>query len=80
MITLLYNYLRYKGYDIPVNQEAEYEDSGLVDAWAESAVKALADAGVLSGFIEKKLNPEQNTNRAELAQIFMDFLRLVAGK
>jgi hypothetical protein len=34
---------------------------------------------VLNGFAETSLLPAQNANRAELAQIFMDFLRLIAG-
>ncbi len=80
MITMLYNYLQYKGYDIPAYQVSVYEDGDSVDAWAESAVKELADAGVLNGFVEDILNPEQNANRAELAQLFMDFLRLIAGR
>jgi hypothetical protein len=80
MITMLYNYLQFKGYVIPVYQVAAYSDNASVASWAANAVTNLGNAGVLSGFITNILNPMQNTNRAELAQIFMDFLRLVAGK
>ncbi|MDR1668946.1 MAG: S-layer homology domain-containing protein, partial [Oscillospiraceae bacterium] len=79
MVTMLHNYLTFKGYDIPLNQEVTYEDSGEVSPWAAEAVTSLGNAGVLNGFAEGMLYPVQSANRAELAQIFMDFLRLVAG-
>ena len=80
MITMLYNYLQYKGYSIPAYQEADYEDGDDIASWAADAVIKLANAGVLSGFTEETLTPAQSAIRAELAQLFMDFLRLIAGK
>jgi hypothetical protein len=79
MITMLYNYLTFKKYGVPVNRKTEYEDSASVASWAAEAVEKLSGAGVLNRFTGETLNPAQNANRAELAQIFMDFLRLVAG-
>ncbi|MDR1669250.1 MAG: S-layer homology domain-containing protein, partial [Oscillospiraceae bacterium] len=38
MVTMLHNYLTFKGYDIPLNQEVTYEDSGEVSPWAAEAV------------------------------------------
>ncbi len=43
MITMLYNYLQYKGYDIPAYVEAEFDDGSSVASWAFDAVNDLAN-------------------------------------
>ncbi|MCL2031207.1 MAG: S-layer homology domain-containing protein, partial [Oscillospiraceae bacterium] len=84
MIQMLYNYaVNFKGYEIPQNRDMpEYTDADEVVAWAESAVKALAEAGVLNGLPEgdDDLMPDSEASRGEAAQLIKDFLRLIAGE
>ncbi|MDR1692095.1 MAG: S-layer homology domain-containing protein [Oscillospiraceae bacterium] len=76
MVTMLYNYLTYKGVSIPDYQDARYTGA---DAWAAEAVNALGAAGVLNNIIDgNTLEPERNAIRAELAQLFKDYLTLIA--
>jgi len=75
---MLWNYaVNFKGYDIPENRPMPlYTDKAQIDAWAESAAKALAEAGVLRD--EDGFRPKDNATRGEAADMFRSFLRFVA--
>jgi hypothetical protein len=80
VVQMLYNYaVNFKGYKIPKNRDiSDYTDKGKIDVWAESAAKALAEAGVLRD--EKEFRPTDDATRGEAADMFMNFLRFIAGK
>jgi hypothetical protein len=79
MAAMLMNYANYKGYDIPENRPApDYTDYNQIDMWAETAAKKLSEAGVLSGDGDG-FKPGKTATRAEVAQMFKNFLRLIAG-
>ncbi len=80
MAAVFYNYAVYKGYEIPANRTAPvYGDAAVIDMWAETAAKKLSEAGVFSGEAGN-FHPQRNATRAEVAQMFKNFLRFVAGK
>lgn len=77
---MLYNYaVNFKGYNIPENHDIpEYADKDQIDAWAETAAKKLAVAGVLPD--EDGFRPDDNTTRGEAADMFRNFMRFIAGE
>ena len=80
MAVMLYNYATATGMDIPENRTIpDFTDATQIDAWAETAAKALAEAGVMNGD-EGGFCPTDNATRAEVAALFKNFLRFVMGK
>ncbi|MCL2004409.1 MAG: S-layer homology domain-containing protein, partial [Oscillospiraceae bacterium] len=84
VIQMLYNYaVNFKEYELPQNREMPaFTDEEQIDAWAETATKALAEAGVLSGLPggDDAFKPQSDATRAEAGQMFMNFVRFVAGE
>jgi hypothetical protein len=76
---MLYNYaVNFKGYEIPENRSMpEYTDKDQIGVWAESAAKALAEAGVLPP--DDEFRPKDGATRGEAAKLFRNFLRFVAA-
>ncbi len=80
MAAIMLNYAVYKGYEIPSNREMPaYTDYQAIDMWAENAARKLSEAGVMAGE-NNMFQPNKNATRAEVAQLFKNFLRLIAGK
>ena len=78
MALMLYRYAEYKGCEIPANRDIpDFSDYSRISNWAESAARALAEAGVLSGS-NGEFMPGKNATRAEVAQMFKNFMRFVA--
>ena len=76
---ILYNYARDKGYDVDGGRTlGSYLDADSVSVWAVSALEWAVDAGLISGRGEGLLAPSGTATRAEVAQIFMNFLENVA--
>jgi hypothetical protein len=75
---MIYNYaVNFKGYDIPENRPMpEYTDMSQIDAWAETAAKALAEAGVLKA--DDEFRPKDDATRGETANMIVNFLRFIA--
>ena len=73
------NYAKFKGYDIPTHRAMPmFTDRASIALWAEAAVRALAEAGVLSGS-DNEFAPKRTATRAEVAQMFRNFMRLVVA-
>ena len=53
-----------------------FTDQDSIASWALAALSALAEAGVINGS-DNRLNPQDNTTRAEVAQMFRQFMRFV---
>jgi hypothetical protein len=79
IIQMLYNFaVNFKGFQLPADFPLpDYTDADQIDAWAESAAKALAEAGVLPDGDE--LRPTEDATRGEAADMFMRFIRFVMG-
>ena len=74
---MLSNYANFKGYAIPVYREMpNFTDQDSIASWALAASSALAEAGVINGS-NNHFYPQENATRAEVAQMFKNFLRFV---
>jgi hypothetical protein len=79
MAAVLVNYASFKGYDIPVHRPMPgFTDHSQIDLWAESAARKLSEGGVINGD-NGEFKPHKEASRAEVAQMFKNFLRLIVG-
>ena len=79
LAVILYNYAQDQGYDTDgVATLDSYQDAGTVSTWAVAGLGWAVDAGLISGRGEGILAPTGTATRAEVAQIFMNFLENVA--
>ena len=77
MAVMLSNYTAFKGIDIPAHRAMPvFADHGQISEWALTASIALAKAGVINGS-SNRFNPQGNATRAEVAQMFTNFMRFV---
>ena len=76
MAVMLSNYAEFKGIDIPVHRAMPvFADQTNIASWALAASSVLSEAGVISGS-NNEFAPQRTATRAEVAQIFKNFLRL----
>ena len=76
---ILYNYADWAGYDVRGGVSlGSYIDADSASAWAVEALEWAIDAGLISGRGNGILAPAGTATRAEVAQIFMNFLENVA--
>ena len=75
MAVIMKNYADKMGYSIPKTLEAvTFADNAQISSWAKDAVKAMQQAGVLSGKTDNRFDPQGNATRAEVATILMRYL------
>ena len=80
MVTILWRYAKYKGYDISVGEETNilsYDDAFIIPEYAIPAMQWACGAGVLTGETTARggmaLKPHSSTTRAQLAVALMRF-------
>jgi len=79
LAVILYNYAKYKGYDITSAQVLNsFSDSDRVSPWARNAVEWAVGSNLLFGKGNNTLAPADSTTRAELATIIQRFIENVA--
>ena len=80
MVTILWRYAQYKGYDVSVGEDTNilsYGDAFEIAEYAIPAMQWACGSGLLIG--EKTanggmvLNPQNNTTRAQLSVVLMRF-------
>lgn len=70
MASIIYNYAKYKGYNVAVGSELEnFSDSETVSSWAKDAMSFVVENGILTGKDNNKLDPKSTATRAEVAAI-----------
>jgi hypothetical protein len=74
MAVMLMNYVRYKGYELPVREVAAFNDEAIIASWALDAVKTIQAAGIVSGRGNGMYEPQATATRAEVATIFTNFI------
>lgn len=78
MAVLLYNYAKFKGYDVTASGDlTAFSDGEKVSGWAEYAMKWAVGEKLINGS-NNALNPLGTASRAEVAQILMNFGQNVA--
>ena len=78
MLVLLYNYMKYKGYEIPESISKAFADENEISPWALEAVQAMREIGVVLGRPDNQFDPKGTATRAEVAAIFVRFLEYLA--
>lgn len=79
MCAMLYNYAQKYGITLPtVNAKAAFSDDSSISTYAKAAVYAMQQAGIISGTGNGKFEPQATANRAQVAQIFMNFVEEIS--
>ncbi|NIK79913.1 putative peptidase [Paenibacillus castaneae] len=78
MLVILYNYMKYKGYEIPESQSKSFADESEISSWALEAVQALRGIGIVLGKPDNLFDPKATGTRAEVATIFTRFVEYLA--
>lgn len=79
MATILYNYAKYKGYDVTRSADlAGFADAAQIHNYAKTAMQWVNAEGLINGINENTLSPTGSTTRAQLASILMNFCERVA--
>ena len=78
MAVIMKNYADKMGYSIPKTLEAvTFADHAQISSWAKDAVKAMQQAGVLSGKENNRFDPQGSATRAEAATVLHRFVEIV---
>ena len=77
-VVILNAYAKYKNVSTG-NSKAitSFNDASNVSSWASSAVQWAYGNGLLGGFEDNTLRPQSTTTRAQMAQIMMQFMKLI---
>ncbi|GBF76788.1 hypothetical protein PA598K_05276 [Paenibacillus sp. 598K] len=78
MLTILYNYMKYKGYEIPESESPSFADESQIRSWALEAVQALQGIGIVSGKPGNVFAPQATATRAEVAAIYVRLVEYLA--
>jgi len=74
IVTILYRYTEKSGMDASGRADlARYGDAGKISGWALTAMQWAVQSGVMTGRSENSLAPLENMNRAEVAQILVNY-------
>ena len=79
LVTMLYRYAQYKGYDVSIGEDTNilsYVDVDQVSDWAMEAFQWACGTGVIEGDENAALTPKASTTRAQAAAMFMRFIEL----
>ena len=79
MAVMLYKYMAYEGITPPAAGSNEpFSDSASFSPWAVDAIADMRRLGLISGVGGDRYNPQGTATRAEVAQIFLNYLNAAA--
>jgi hypothetical protein len=76
MVTIIYRYAVYKGYDVSVDKDTNilsYKDAFDVSEYAMFAIQWACRTSIIQGIGGGRLNPQGNSNRAQIASVIQRF-------
>lgn len=73
MCQIMYTYSKVMGITLKTSSVNDFSDIGSVSAWAQTAVRAIQSAGIISGVGNNTFAPKKTSTRAEVAQVFMGY-------
>lgn len=79
MLMILYNYMKYKGYEIPESNSMSFTDQSEISSWALEAVQALQGNGIVLGKPGNFFAPKATATRAEVTTIAVRFVEYLAN-
>ena len=75
LAALLYRYSSYKGEDVSsIDKLTQFIDGGKTSSWAKEAIGWAVARKIVSGKGNSLLDPTSTSTRAEVAQMFMNFI------
>ena len=74
MAVMVYNAAKYAGYEFDT-AKSDFEDADLIKDYAKEAVFAMAGAGIINGFEDNTVRPEENATRAQAAKILYTVIK-----
>lgn len=80
LAVLMYNYAKYKGYDVSVGENTNilsYNDALTISDYAYAALQWACGAGIINGDSNRKLNPQSSATRAAVAAMLERFAEKV---
>lgn len=78
MAVIMKNYAAKLGYDLPQTLKAvTFADNANINSWAKDAVRAMQQAGILTGKNGNKFDPKGTATRAEVATVLRRFVEIV---
>ena len=81
MMAVFYRYSQYKGSDVSSTSALTvFADSAKIQAYAEEAMSWAVSVGLIKGFPDGTIRPQDNSNRAQLATVSMRFYQLFGSK
>ena len=73
LVTFMYRYAKYKGYEVTTGDLSGYTDADKIQSFAVDAWSWAVNAGIVTGMTADTLAPMNLTNRAQAAVIFQRF-------
>lgn len=78
LTTILYNYAKYKGYDIDKTADiSNYIDADNISSWAKNSFTWACGSELVNGITNTTLEPKSSATRAQVATILMRFCNLI---
>lgn len=75
MAVIVCNYCKHKSIELPVLRDMiSFSDDSKISRWARNPITLIYQANIMSGKGSNRLDPGGNATRAEVAQIFKNFL------
>ena len=73
LVTFMYRYAKYKGYEVSTGDLSGYTDANKILPFAVDAWRWAVENGIITGMTTDTLAPMNLTNRAQAAVIFQRF-------
>lgn len=77
-MTILWNYCKYKGFDVSVGEDTNilsYKDANKISEWAIPAMQWACGSGLIYGMDNNTLDAQGNATRAQAANILYRFAK-----
>lgn len=76
LASILYRYSQYKGYDVSQTGAGVdgFPDAASISSWAKKSMIWAVDNKIINGMADKRLAPLGTASRAEVAQVFKNYL------
>lgn len=75
LAVIFYNYAKYQGYNLSaVNDLSGFTDAGNVSPWALDAMRWAVGSGIMGGFGDGILGPQETATRAQVAAMLRRFI------
>lgn len=79
MAVMFDNYIKYKVITIKGSNKTDFSDDDKISNWAKSSLEKMYSYGLINGVGNNMFEPQRIANRASVATIFMNFIKMITG-